>query len=91
VDLSSVDAIETFESPDGNSSIQLPRRSVRNFMQNVSMRSGQTLVLTGFQQANSNMDSSGMFSPKAWILGGGKKNEELLRTIVIVVTPRIVK
>ena len=91
VDLSSIDAIETFESPDGNTAIQLPRRSVRNFMQNVSMRSGQSLVLTGFQQANSNTTSSGPFSSSAWLLGGGKSTDELLRTIVIVVTPRIVE
>lgn len=91
VDLSSIDAIETFESPDGNSAIQLPRRSVRNFMQNVSMRSGQSLVLTGFQQANSTTGSSGPFSSSAWLLGGSKSTDELLRTIVIVVTPRIVE
>lgn len=90
VDLSSVDQIETFKAPDGNAAIQLPRRSVRNFMQNVSMKSGQTLVLTGFQQSNANADSSGMLSPSAWMLGGGKNSDELLRTIVIVVTPRIV-
>lgn len=91
VDLSSIDGIETFESPDGNSAIQLPRRSVRNFMQNVSMRSGQSLVLTGFQQANASTKSSGPFSSKAWVLGGSKDSEEMLRTIVIVVTPRIVE
>lgn len=90
VDLSSVDQIETFQAPDGNSAIQLPRRSVRNFMQNVSMRSGQTLVLTGFQQSNASSKRSGMLSPSAWALGGGKKHDELLRTIVIVVTPKIV-
>ena len=90
VDLSSVDQIETFESPDGNSAIQLPRRSVRNFMQNVSMRSGQTLVLTGFQQSNAAADKSGMFSPSAWMLGGGRNSDELMRTIVIVVSPKIV-
>lgn len=90
VDLSSVDQIETFESPDGNSAIQLPRRSVRNFMQNVSMRSGQTLVLTGFQQSNATANKSGMLSPSAWMLGGGKNSDELMRTIVIVVTPQIV-
>ena len=91
VDLSSTDAIVTFEAPDGNSAIQLPRRSVRNFMQNVSMRSGQTLVLTGFQQSNANADSSGPFSSKAWMFGGAKKMESLSRTIVIVVTPQVVE
>ena len=91
IDLSSTDAIDTFEAPDGNSAIQLPRRSVRNFMQNVNVRSGQTLVLTGFQQASGTSDGSGPFSPSAWILGGKKTATAGTRTIVIVVTPYVVE
>lgn len=91
IDLSSVDQIATFEAPDGNSAIQLPTRSVRNFMQNVSVKSGQTLVLTGFQQTSDMKNDSGPFSSKAWFLGGKKTADKKTKTIVIVVTPYVVE
>jgi len=89
IDLSSIDGIETFQTPDGLSAIQLPRRSVRNFLQNVSLKNGQTLVLTGIQQAQSQSDQSGPFSPKAWFFGGSTKSSAKTRTIVIVATPYV--
>jgi len=89
IDLSVIEAIETFSSPNGQSAIQLPRRSVRNFLQNVSIPSGQSLVLTGFQQTQGTRDGEGPFSPKAWMLGGNKKANSTSRTIVIVITPYV--
>lgn len=91
IDLSSIDQIVTFNAPDGNSAIQLPTRSVRNFMQNVSVSSGQTLVLTGFQQTSAATKNSGPFSSNAWFLGGQKNAEKKVKTIVIVVTPYILE
>ena len=91
IDLSSVDRIETFESPNGNSAIQLPTRSVRNFMQNVSVKSGQTLVLTGFEQTSDVANNSGPISARAWFAGGKKTATKGTKTIVIIVTPYIVE
>lgn len=89
IDLSVIEDIETFTAPGGGTAIQLPRRSVRNFLQEVSVRSGRSLVLTGFQQAQGVNGGSGPFSPSAWFLGGGKQTEASSRTIVIVVTPYV--
>lgn len=89
VDLSTIEQITTYETSDGSSSIQLPQRQVRNFMQNVSMKSGETLVLTGFQQVQGNDSSSGVGSAKAWFFGGKKATTSTNRTIVIIVTPYI--
>ena len=89
VDLASIDAIETFESPDGSQAIQLPQRSVRNFLQNVSLKSGQTLVLTGLQQAQTHASKQGPLSPSAWLFGGKQSADNLSRTIVIVATPYV--
>lgn len=89
VDLSSIEEIVNFTS--GDSTVQLPQRLVRNFMQNVSVKSGQTLVLTGFQQVQGTDTSSGVGSPFAWFLGGKKQAESTNRTIVIIVTPYITK
>lgn len=87
VDLSTIDSIEEFSTND--STVQLPQRSVRNFMQNVSVKSGETLVLTGFQQVEGTDDEQGLFSPSAWFFGGKKKADANKKTIVIVVTPYI--
>lgn len=87
VDLSSIEKITDFSTPDGTSTIQLPQRLVRNFMQNVSVKSGETLVLTGFQQVGGTDTSSGTGASWAWFLGGSKKANSTNRTIVIVVTP----
>lgn len=87
IDLSTVESIETFTL--SNSAIQLPRRSVRNFMQVVSVPSGQSLVLTGFQQASASNQGEGPFSPSAWFAGGSKKADSTIRTIVIIVTPYV--
>lgn len=89
VDLSSIEKITDFSSSDGSSTIQLPQRLVRNFMQNVSVRSGETLVLTGFQQVQGQDTSSGIGSSKLWFLGGSKAANSTNRTIVIIVTPYI--
>lgn len=89
IDLSVIEDIETFTAPGGGSAIQLPRRSVRNFLQEVSVKSGRSLVLTGFQQAQGVNSSDGPFSPSAWFLGGSKQAQASSRTIVIVVTPYV--
>lgn len=91
VDLSNIDNITTFTSPDGNSAIQLPTRSVRNFLQNSELHSGQSLMVTGLQQVQGKDTSSGPFSGKAWFLGGRRTSTSLNRTVVIVVTPYVVQ
>lgn len=87
VDLSTIDSIDEFSTND--STVQLPQRSVRNFMQNVSVKSGETLILTGFQQVEGNVDKQGLFSPSAWFAGGKLSSAANKTTIVIVVTPYI--
>jgi type IVB pilus formation R64 PilN family outer membrane protein len=89
VDLASIEGIETFETPDGLSAIQLPQRALRNFMQNVTIRSGETLVLTGYQQVNASKSSSGPLSGAAWALGGQKNDQISTATVVITVTPYV--
>lgn len=91
VDLSTIEGIQEFTSPDGLSAIQLPRRAVRNFLQNVNVKSGQTLVLTGFQQITGNRDDAGPGSVKAWFLGGQKSSTMRSRTLVIVITPYVMQ
>ena len=90
IDLASIDSIDEFATDDRSAIIQLPRRSVRNFIQNVSMKNGQTLVLTGFQQTSAASGRQGPFSANAWLAGGNRTDEETQSTIIIVITPIIV-
>lgn len=85
IDLSVIEDIQTFTG--GSTTIQLPRRSVRNFLQNVSVPSGNSLVLTGFQQTQGTRGGEGPFGSGSWFLGGSKTADSTSRTIVIVVTP----
>lgn len=90
IDLSTINGIATYTAPDGSASIQLPQRTVRNFMQNVMVHSGETLVLTGFQQNNGSDNQQGMGKNGGfWLLGGGRDAKVESQTIVIVVTPYI--
>lgn len=89
IDLSTIDGITTYTTPDGSASIQLPEREVRNFMQNVRVHSGETLVLTGFQQNSGSDKEQGVGKSNMWALGGGRQATALNKTLVVVVTPYI--
>lgn len=89
MDLSDLIKITTFTSPDGKTSIQLPERNIRNFLQRVQMRSGQTLVLSGFQQTRSDFSTKGMGDANNWALGGGQSGKYKNTTLVIIITPYV--
>lgn len=89
MDLSDLIDIVTFTSPDGKSAIQLPQRNVRNFLQRVSMRSGQTLILSGFQQTLADYGTKGLINPNNWWAGGSKEAKGAHTTLVIMITPYV--
>lgn len=91
VDSSTVEDIETFSSADGKSSVQLPRRSIQNFLQRVTLNNGESMVLTGFQEAKGSKTDKGVGTAKAWWAGGSREADNTLKTIVVVVTPYIIK
>jgi type II secretory pathway component GspD/PulD (secretin) len=89
MDLSDLVKLTTFTSPDGKSAIQLPQKNLRNFLQRVSMRSGETLVLSGFQQTQSQDDQNGVVNPNFWALGGSRNTSGKSTTLVIMITPYV--
>lgn len=87
VDISKLNGIE--ERAIGDQVIQLPNRSTKNFLQRVNIRSGETLMLAGFERTESENSGEGPISARLWPLGGkiiGKKRK--IQT-VIVITPYI--
>lgn len=89
MDLSDLVKLTTFTSPDGKSAIQLPQKNLRNFLQRVSMRSGETLVLSGFQQTQAQDDQNGVVNPNFWALGGSRNTSGKSTTLVIMITPYV--
>lgn len=84
-DISSLVDIATVSS--GNSSIQTPEIDTRNFLQRVVMQSGETLVLTGFEQFALNGSKQGIGSADNVALGGSIKTSNSRNVLVVLIQP----
>jgi len=82
------------ESNDGESTqncVQLPKVTQTGFLQEVAMRSGNTLVLSGFERQTDNTNSSGVGKPKVGLLGGSAANESNRQVLVVLITPEVLQ
>ncbi|NRR33758.1 PilN family type IVB pilus formation outer membrane protein [Oxalobacteraceae bacterium] len=84
-DMSSLRAIRTVTS--NGSSIETPEMDTRNFLQRVAMKSNETLVISGFEQTDDNLDRQGVGVPNNYLLGGGYKAKSNKEVIVVLITP----
>lgn len=84
VSLSTLDSIERETS--GEMSIQLPQVSANEFANEAWLNSGETLVLTGFQQQDSQNTISSPFG-RMWGLGGERTVAKGQQLLVIAITP----
>ncbi|WP_412025880.1 PilN family type IVB pilus formation outer membrane protein [Burkholderia cepacia] len=74
--------------PAGNGqSIQVPEVDTRNFLQRVSMKSGETLILSGYEGVNDDLAQRGVGAPSNYLLGGGFDGSRQREAIVILITP----
>lgn len=71
--------------------VQLPTMRNRGFVQEIAMRSGQTLVLTGFEDINESTKSAGVGKAKMGILGGQAVTAMVRNVLVILVTPEVLQ
>ncbi|EBZ0491389.1 PilN family type IVB pilus formation outer membrane protein [Salmonella enterica subsp. enterica serovar Infantis] len=78
----------TFTS--GDSSIELMKTKMKVFSQRTMLQTGQTLVLSGFQQLNDTGDKQGVGSASFWGLGGGADATNDKTMLVILITPTLV-
>jgi type II secretory pathway component GspD/PulD (secretin) len=88
---SSGDDSDDSESESEASTLQLPTMQMRGFVQEIAMRSGQTLVLSGFEELRETTVSSGIGKAKMGLLGGTAKNEAERKVLVIMVTPEVLQ
>lgn len=85
VDLSSLTNISTVTS--GGSSIQTPEIDTRNFIQRVRVNSGDTLVVTGFEQSSLTGNMQGVGKASNVALGGGTDNSKNRTVLVMLMQP----
>lgn len=85
IDISSL--LNLNEITSGNSTIQTPEIDTRNFLQRVMMNTGETLVLTGFEQSTSNATSKGVGNANNVALGGGVNGNSERSILVILIQP----
>lgn len=74
-----------------NGSSTVPIKDSRNFIQRAKLKSGQTLVLTGFSQNIDRKTTSSPIHKKAWFPFGSKNNSETSTDLIIIITPRIIE
>lgn len=84
-DISTLTRLSTVVS--GGSSIQTPEIDTRNFMQRTFLNSGETLVVTGFEQFALNGDTQGVGSPENLALGGRLTSRDTKTVLVVLIQP----
>lgn len=90
----SSDDSEDEDNDDGDTestTVQLPKMQTRGFMQEIAMKSGATLVLTGFEKVQDNTNTSGIGKAKMGLLGGQAYNKTLRDVLVILLTPEVLE
>ncbi|CUJ50894.1 Bundle-forming pilus B [Achromobacter sp. 2789STDY5608633] len=85
VNLSALTGMKTAES--GGNKIEMPEVDNRIFSQSVRLRSGETLVLSGFDQSVINGSKQGVGDPSFWMLGGRGDQSTKRDVIVVLITP----
>jgi len=69
------------------SQIESPELDTRNFLQRVSMKSNETLIISGFEQTDDNLGRSGVGEARNMLLGGGFSASTSKEVIVVLITP----
>lgn len=87
ITLSSLTKLTTATS--GDNSIQVPTSTNSEFDQSVSLRPGQTLLLTGYKQNDGSTQHNGVGSPFFFGLGGGANASTSNQIIAIVITTKV--
>lgn len=84
LDLSTLNSIDT-EQVGENSVIQMPNKTSKQFSQTVSLTSGSTLVLTGFNETERSARHSGY--SELFLPGANRRNAKRERMTLIMITP----
>ncbi len=81
--------LEMQEFVTKDNTVMLPITETRGFSQEIVLRSGSTLILTGFEQTTDSINKSGVGSPDNLLLGGGRDSDADRAVLVILLTPEV--
>ena len=95
-DLLSLDSVNVSgssgEEEKGDSEfIQNPVIETRGFTQEVAMKSGETLILAGYERVEDTVDKKGVGNPDNMLLGGSSTAEKSRTILVIMLTPVVLE
>lgn len=90
-DGSDTDNTDTSTGDQEKTVVQLPKMQTRGFVQEIAMRSGSTLVLTGFEQVQNTTTTGGIGRAKISILGGQAYSTNNRDVMVILLTPEVLE
>lgn len=86
-------SVDISDDPEGLDTlvngVSLYKQVVRNFMQRVSLRTGETLVLSGYEKNTNSTTKQGVANPDNPLFGGKRDAEAKREIIVIMITPVI--
>ncbi len=71
--------------------IQNPKIETRGFTQEVAMKSGETLILAGYDRIEDSTDKKGIGSPENMLLGGEQEAKRDRSILVIMLTPVVLE
>lgn len=87
-DLIELEKVVIGDTKDGQY-IQNPIIESRGFTQEVALKSGESLVLSGFEKASTSLVKEGVGSPNNPLLGGSMEASKERNVLVIILTPII--
>lgn len=70
-------------------SIELPETSSRVFVQQAMLKSGSTLLIGGFDDEQTSLNTQGVGNPFNYLLGGGSSNSVDRTMLFIGITPQV--
>lgn len=88
MNLSDKPTFEVFES--GGSRAQVPTVDLKTINQTIDLKSGQTVILSGFRQSGSKSVRQGVGSPAFFGLGGGTDSGDDDTILVVLITPHVI-
>lgn len=90
ISLRSLRELRRLGSDQQGNTYETPLTDLRQVMQHLNLKSGQTAIMTGFEQETLRSNATGVGSPRFRLLGGSKVDEERSSSLVIMITPRVV-
>lgn len=91
MNLSDLERLRQITSPDETSMIEVPTTHSKSASQIATLKSGQTLIMSGFKQKSSTIENSGVGSSKNILLGGKQAGTVKDSYLIVTVTPYIAK